>query len=341
VSAAALVCPRCHRPAPPGSRFCEEDGARLTETAAPPTVVPTPASGCRCDTPNDAEGSGFCETCGLRIRHSQIVGPAVLGAELAIVTDIGKRHWRNEDAGAIARELLNERPAFVLVVCDGVSSASASDQLAAAAAASAREALVEVARAGPSDDAPDSIVAAIRTAHRDACALKLEPEPGKDPPGATIVAAVAWPGRVIVSWLGDSRAYWLDADGALALTRDDSWVAEAIAGGELSEQEAAASPQAHAITHCIGPLEGLDPADPTPPISPHLYVFSPATAGTLLLCSDGLWNYAPRPDQLAALVQALPAEAEAETIARALVQFALDRGGQDNVTVAVAQLPLT
>jgi serine/threonine protein phosphatase PrpC len=240
----------------------------------------------------------------------------VIGADLAIVTDIGKRHTRNEDAGAIAREIVDGQPAYALVVCDGVSSSSSADQLAAAAAATARSALLELLKTGPTDESATDIVDAIRVTHEAACTLELEPEPGKDPPGATIVAAVAWPGRITVGWLGDSRAYWVTESGAVALTQDDS-----------------VSPLSHAITHCIGPLEDIDGS-----LQPHSTTAEQSTAGLLVLCSDGFWNYTTDTDDVAALVHAVPGDADAETVARCLVQFALDEGGMDNITVAVARL---
>jgi PPM family protein phosphatase len=260
----------------------------------------------------------FCETCGLRLvpRVAQIQGPAVLGPDLAIVTDIGKRHARNEDAGAIVREIVDGQPAYALVVCDGVSSASSSDQLAAGAARGARTALADLLKAGAHHDAATGIADVIRVTHQAACALDLKPEQGKDPPGATIVAAVAWPGHVSVGWLGDSRAYWVTRDGAVALTQDDS-----------------VSPTSHAITHCIGPLEDIDG-----PLEPHSATLDRSGAGLLVLCSDGFWNYAADEYKVAELVRSTPAGADAETVARTLVTFALDAGGMDNVTVAIARL---
>jgi len=215
------------------------------------------------------------------------------------------------------REIVAGQPAFALVICDGVSSSSSSDRLAAGAAATARSALLDLLKTGPRDDTDTAMANAIRLSHVAACALELEPETGKDPPGATIVAALAWPGRISVGWLGDSRAYWITQSGAVALTQDDS-----------------VSPESHVITHCIGPLEDTD----GPRLEPHARSTDPSTAGLLLLCSDGFWNYTADTDAVAALVRSAPANADAETVARLLVQFALDNGGMDNVTVAVARL---
>ena len=53
--------------------------------------------------------------------------------------------------------------------------------------------------------------------------------------------------------------------------------------------------------------------------------------GTLLLCSDGLWNYLPEAADIARFCSGVdPAAA-----ARALTDFAIQAGGNDNITVAV------
>jgi serine/threonine protein phosphatase PrpC len=221
------------------------------------------------------------------------------------------------------------------VVCDGVSSSSSADQLAAGASAFARAALVEVLRAGPAGEPECRMAKVIRATHRTVCALDLEPESGKDPPGATIVAAVAWRGRLSVGWLGDSRAYWITESETIPLTRDDSWAVEQVEFGALSAEEAAAAPMSHAITHCIGPLEDADARI----LVPHTRAFCPTMRGTLLVCTDGFWNYATDADAVALRVRSASADSDAESVAKLLVQFALDGGGIDNVTVAVVHLP--
>jgi PPM family protein phosphatase len=52
--------------------------------------------------------------------------------------------------------------------------------------------------------------------------------------------------------------------------------------------------------------------------------------GCLLLCSDGLWNYLPDAADIARFCTG-----DAAATARALTEFALDAGGEDNITVAV------
>ena len=57
-----------------------------------------------------------------------------------------------------------------------------------------------------------------------------------------------------------------------------------------------------------------------------------------MLCTDGLWNYAPSAGELGGLIDALPDGAAPAAVARALADTALDRGGHDNITVAVVDI---
>ena len=72
--------------------------------------------------------------------------------------------------------------------------------------------------------------------------------------------------------------------------------------------------------------------------APHVTRFEPPGPGALLLCSDGLWNYQPEAAKLAG--QALPgALTDPLGAAAALVNFALESGGMDNVTVVLIPFP--
>ena len=64
---------------------------------------------------------------------------------------------------------------------------------------------------------------------------------------------------------------------------------------------------------------------------PHVNTFVPEAPGRVLVCSDGLYRYAPEPTDLAAITHTgAPID-----VAQALVSFAVTAGGHDNVTVVV------
>jgi serine/threonine protein phosphatase PrpC len=315
-----LLCPSCGAALEDGDLFCEQCGARLGEPEPPPP-------GCRaCGAPPDAIGpDGYCTVCGVRERPIEShVELDLLTA--AAVSDQGHVHRRNEDAFHL--ELLGDG-AGVVVVCDGISSASAGDAAARDAAKAAGELLAR-ALTDSSRDASAATAEAI-----DAARAAVEQTPwttrvDRDVPSCTLVSALWRDREIVVGAVGDSRAYWVAADGATQLTVDESWAEEQIAEGAMTPEQAAHDRRSHAITNWVG-------AD-APQRPPQISVHRPAGAGRLVLCSDGLWNYLADPDELRALIDALPEEAAPAAVARALTDTALDRGGRDNVTVAVVDI---
>jgi serine/threonine protein phosphatase PrpC len=227
----------------------------------------------------------------------------------------------------------------VVVVCDGVST-SAAPQIAAQVAAEATglaliDALRERDRHAGSDGTwngrrvmSDAIAAAGEAVVQVPCTTS----PVRAAASCTVVAAM-WNGReVTIGWIGDSRGYWVGAARSERLTLDHSWSQEQIDAGLMPALVAEADRRAHTITRWLGADAPAGPASVT--------VFRPVAPGRLILCSDGLWNYAETADELGALVCAEPEGASACELATALVLAALTLGGRDNVTVAVLELAL-
>ncbi|MEV0278367.1 PP2C family serine/threonine-protein phosphatase [Streptomyces sp. NPDC050610] len=282
---------------------------------------------------------GYCERCG----HSQPRERDHMEEELAdvaAVSDRGLRHHRNEDAFALsAATLADGAPAVVAVVCDGVSSATRPDEASAAASVAARAALTEALPLGahPQQAMHDALLAAAESVGALAEPVNQPREHDEhrhqNAPACTIVSAVVGAGVLTVGWIGDSRVYWVPDDRATRaarLTEDDSWAEQMVANGLMSQAEAYADDRAHAITGWLG-------ADAYE-LEPHTASFTPDRPGVVVVCTDGLWNYAESAEQMAA---AVPLDARARPLhsARFLVGHALDGGGHDNVTVAILPFP--
>jgi serine/threonine protein phosphatase PrpC len=149
-------------------------------------------------------------------------------------------------------------------------------------------------------------------------------------PSCTLVSAVCRRGEAAIGWLGDSRAYWIAPGDARQLTVDDSWASEQVAAGLLSAEEALRDRRAHSITRWVG--------SDAPGGPPGFVVERARARGRLILCSDGVWNYAASAGSLALLVEHLPGEAAPAAVARTLADVALERGGHDNITAAVVDM---
>lgn len=246
----------------------------------------------------------------------------------AAVSDIGKRHTTNDDSACIRMLDKNGVVFYIMAVCDGLSSTVGANAAARAAAETTVQELYDMINTGAPNPA-NCMVRAVQSAHNAVCQLTIAPVQGKDPPGTTVVAAVAWKGHAVVGWVGDSRAYLFSETDAKLLTHDHSWINEVVDGGMMSLTEAAQSPNAHVITRCLGPVETINP----PEVSV-VEVDLPARS-RLVLCTDGLWNYVPDPHEFAELMSEAPQSASTTDHARALVNLCNEFGGHDNITLAI------
>ncbi|MFX4272902.1 protein phosphatase 2C domain-containing protein [Propionibacteriaceae bacterium Y1685] len=355
-----FVCPTCGDAVEPWEGFCESCGQVMTPQAPMPKA-PTTAP----QDPTDEEGSiatrvsgrrgptvrrhpctecggevgedNYCQVCGAkgpdpRDHYRELPAEWVAG-----VCDRGVRHHRNEDAMAIAAD---EAPGSraVLVVCDGVSTAEDSDVASLAAARTARGVLV--ARRPSAMGLRGAQVAALRKALTEAAEQANEAvitktrERSHNASSCTFVAAVVEGNDIVFGNVGDSRAYWIDdrSGASKLLTTDDSVAQSRIAMG-IDRETAENGPQAHAITKWLG----RDSPDSVPTID----TMTVPGPGWLLVCSDGLWNYASEAEELAALIteaiERNPGNRRARTLAVSLTRWARMKGGKDNITVALAR----
>ncbi|KOV64935.1 PP2C family serine/threonine-protein phosphatase [Streptomyces sp. MMG1121] len=305
--------------------------------AAPDAPEADPSQVCVACRAGRVDSDGYCENCG----HAQPRERDHVEREsgpVAAVSDRGLRHHRNEDAFTVGHTALSDgTPATLAIVCDGVSSATRPDDASLAAARTAGDALLAALPRGTHPQAAmhEAIVAAAQAVDALAGepATAREHTPHQNAPACTIVGAIIASGLLVVGWVGDSRAYWVPDDRtapAARLTEDDSWAAQMVAAGLMSEAEAYADERAHAITGWLG-------ADAYE-LEPHTASFKPDRPGVVVVCTDGLWNYAETAEEMS---EAVPADAALRPLhsARVLVGHALDGGGHDNVTVAVLPFP--
>jgi serine/threonine protein phosphatase PrpC len=342
------VCEACGEPAFAGEQYCEACGTALPVAARraapePPTVEPaawasdpwytattltrpgtTPATA----TAPATTAPGY----DLVVPHAPPAGEGnrreVVDGPVAAVTDRGSKHWRNEDAVAV-RWIGGTGGGFVMVACDGVSVSQDPHLVSRAAVETAVLVLGGAVAAGA--DLAHAMVEATAAAQRAASAVPHDPAGELGPGACTFVAVAVRDGEAAFASVGDSRAYWLDAGGAVQIGADDSLAAELVATGRFSHRQAMASPGSHALTKWLG----LDSMDAQPTLT-HIRLPGP---GLVLLATDGLWNYAPDPGDIALLVGPVGSEPPL-SLARRLASFAEASGGADNITVAVGPVGL-
>jgi len=143
--------------------------------------------------------------------------------------------------------------------------------------------------------------------------------------GATTLTMVAvlWPRAYLVQ-VGDSRCYRLRG-GELERVSKDQTVAQALVdAGALSAIEAAKSPLRNVLSSALGGDEAM----------PQTTVVDLTWDDVMLLCTDGLTKHVSE-DEIRAELRGITS---AEAACRALVDRALERGAEDNVTVVIGRL---
>lgn len=205
------------------------------------------------------------------------------------------------------------------VVADGMGGHAAGD-VASALTIQAFEDLAERKHLEPRD-----IVEAVARANH-AIVSEAAKHPERAGMGTTLagLAMVEQAGNPhwLVFNIGDSRVYRLTHQGAAQLTIDHSEVAELVAAGRISKDEARVHPLRNVVTRSLGTV-------PAPEIETWLVAAEPGDV--FLVCSDGLTDELDD-HEIASVVSAHDDMAAAAT---ALVDAALAMGAHDNVTVVL------
>lgn len=234
----------------------------------------------------------------------------VLTVRAAAATDTGRVRKHNEDSSFVG--------ANVFVVADGMGGHAAGDVASALA----------VARLGRLDAVkldPETLRAQLAFANTDILdAARSDPQ--QKGMGTTVaglgLTSIAGTCHWLAFNVGDCRVYRYGSGELVQLTVDHTEVAELIAAGSLTAEQARVHPRRNVVTRALG-------AEPAPQAD--VWIVPAAGGERFVVCSDGL-PLEVADAQLAATLDAVP---EASSAAAALVDLAIAAGGRDNVTVIV------
>ncbi|MCC5899937.1 MAG: serine/threonine-protein phosphatase [Phormidium sp. BM_Day4_Bin.17] len=148
--------------------------------------------------------------------------------------------------------------------------------------------------------------------------------------GSTVVAAIITPDYYVHLYAGDSRLYHLQDNEPLYKTKDHSIVRVLLEIGKITPEQVATHPMRSQVTSCLGGRDGngqfsIDPKwqeNPSP-------LRNWQDQDILILSSDGLHNYF-RDEEIQQLKS--PPSLSPEDPLNNLLETALERGGQDNIS---------
>ena len=236
--------------------------------------------------------------------------------KIASKSDIGMKRTTNQDSFS-AGEL---HDAAWAVVCDGMGGANAGDIASKTAVEIISQYILNGYNPSMSfDDITRLINNAITSANLEVYALSQKDEQLRGM-GTTAVVAVVRNTEAIICNVGDSRAYLIDNE-LKQITRDHSVVQSLVESGELSPEEARVHPEKNVITRALGVEEN---------VLTDGYCVELAENNKLLLCTDGLSNYADA-DSILRIVN----DNALDKVTDLLIKEANLGGGRDNITAAV------
>jgi len=238
----------------------------------------------------------------------------------AAMTDIGCEREINED-----RYVVIEGPAGqAWIVCDGMGGTLGGELAAQLAVDAMRRAL----QSASSSEPEVALTSAIQEANR-VIVLRRQ-NPAFSSMGTTVVGAIIRGDEITIAHAGDSRAYLVRNADIQQLTVDHTYVQDLVDKGLISHEESMTHPQAHVLTKCLG-------AEPRLEMDRQTYWIWDTGADEqndkLVLCSDGLYSLV-EDREIGEMVATLPPQ---EACAQ-MVSLARERGGYDNITVAIIPL---
>jgi PPM family protein phosphatase len=243
------------------------------------------------------------------------VGP---GFDIGCNTDVGMEREVNQDS-ARAGEVPG---GYLVVIADGMGGHAAGEK----ASQIVVEELFRQFEAEPYETPPHNLYVGVQNAHE--AVLQYADTHGTHGMGSTAVAAFIRDNEVFVAYVGDSPLYHFK-DGVVEFrTVDHTRVQRMVEAGVLSEEEAKTHPDANVITRAVGhlPKEGDQEFEADVRARP----LEVGGADTILLCSDGLFDLVEDREMID-----LVAGTRASDAVDYLIRLANERGGHDNISVAV------
>jgi len=142
--------------------------------------------------------------------------------------------------------------------------------------------------------------------------------------GATFTAVATLGAHVFFAQVGDSRAYLIRRGDIVRTTKDQSLVQQLIDAGQITEEEAETHSYRNVILQALGAHSS---------VNVEVCRLDLCNMDTLVICSDGLSGKVHQ-DEIARIINE---SQDFKSACQRLINLANERGGEDNITVVIAQ----
>ncbi len=266
------------------------------------------------------------------------------------LTDVGIARNNNEDSYLIDNSLF--------IVADGMGGAAAGEVASQLAVKVISSELKNISYT-TDEEAIQKVTDSIKKTDSEIKAL-MKTDSALEGMGTTLVMGICFDSRILISYIGDSRAYIIskpnvgsqkdsnetpvsDAGAAtgvlpkfdngkkiidsgesiVRITQDHSVVMEMVNSGVITEEDIRTHPMRNRITRCLGSIGNSEPDFTWHTIS---------DGDKLVLCSDGLWEMVHE-DLMFAIINS---STDTDDMCKRLVTAANNSGGSDNITIIIA-----
>lgn len=235
----------------------------------------------------------------------------------------------NEDYHRVWQFPLADTYMTLLAVADGMGGAAAGEIASKAAMEVLDESFslyAKTLREGKAVVGVDKLVdKAIRLANRRVYAAAVTVE-GRRGMGTTLTLVAVHGSKAYLGHVGDSRAYLVRGDKIYQLTKDHSWVEEQLEKGFITEEEAKVHEWRNLITRALGTRAQ---------VAPDIAELTVHKGDIFVISTDGLHGLVSPEEMLAELKRTTDRQSAVEY----LIGLANERGGPDNITLVVAEVP--
>jgi len=241
----------------------------------------------------------------------------------SLLSDTGCQRHENEDSARIVRAGVGSHGdrGLLVVVADGMGGHEAGE-VASQAAVEVIEKEYREARGTPGEALEKAFRAAHEQIFQMAAVNRAMSGMGTTCTALAIVGGQAWAAHV-----GDSRLYLVREGNIYQLSEDHTQCMELVRKGLLTEEQARKHDDRNVLIRAMGTRQELSVMTFPEPMA-----VRPGDA--FVLCSDGLHDLVANGEIREVVRGAEPAEA-----CQKLVKMARERGGYDNITIAVAAIP--
>lgn len=235
--------------------------------------------------------------------------------EIAMKSHVGCVRQVNEDFYACAVDLAGR---VLAVVADGMGGHQAGDVASKMAVERILKEMKKVEHNMAPLEERELLMDALLLANQEVYEY-AEAHPECNGMGTTVVATLVGNDAGVTAHIGDSRLYIYKENELIQHTEDHSLVQELLKSGQINQMEASLHPQRNVLMRALGTEDH---------VRIDLGQFEWSDGEVVLLCSDGLSNKVPENIIEEWLAKPIPLQQSVD----ALVQYALDAGGEDNIT---------